>query len=295
MSTSEVCSTTIARLFSATVVRELASRGKSPLAARLIQDSGLLPALKQDALVSDVFELAFERLKARQNRHEYIYKAAITEKILLGVHNLDTASMLTEFRVGDCKADAVVLNGTASAYEIKSERDSLSRLGKQVARYRTVFATVNVIVGANHLEQVIQQVPSDVGVMTLSSAFTISTIREPTENFDTVSPLAIFEVMNSKEAERMLLSMGVRICEVPNTLRYGELRKHFVALDAQSAHKAMVTTLKQTRNLRPLKTLIDEVPKPLRSAALSTKIRRRDHSRLTKALRTTLSHALQWA
>ncbi|MEI9986083.1 MAG: sce7726 family protein [Aliidongia sp.] len=53
---------------------------------------------------------------------------SVTQKILMGKHSLRTASMLNEFRAGSCKADLVILNGTATVYEIKSERDSLTRL-----------------------------------------------------------------------------------------------------------------------------------------------------------------------
>lgn len=45
----------------------------------------------------------------------------IANKILLGKHSLNTSHMLSEFRVGYNKADVVIINGTSSVYEIKSE------------------------------------------------------------------------------------------------------------------------------------------------------------------------------
>lgn len=74
------------------------------------------------ATVGDVFDQAFEILKVAGQRDEYIYRAAISQKILMGTHSLRTASMLNEFRAGSSKADLVILNGTATVYEIKSER-----------------------------------------------------------------------------------------------------------------------------------------------------------------------------
>src|SRR6267154_2290198 len=122
----------ISRLFSSSVIREMARKGKSPLFARLASQSLLPSSLPERTPVQDFFEAAFSLLKREGYRHEYIYKAALVNKILLGKHSLQTASMLNEFRVGECKADLAILNGTATVYEVKSERDSLVRLRKQI-------------------------------------------------------------------------------------------------------------------------------------------------------------------
>jgi hypothetical protein len=117
----------ISRLFSSSVLRELARRGRSPLFARLAKQSRLLTPIPAATYVHSLFDAAFALLKREGYRHEYIYKAAITHNILLGKYSLRTASMLNEFRVGECKADIAIFNGTATVYEVKSERDSLTR------------------------------------------------------------------------------------------------------------------------------------------------------------------------
>lgn len=88
-------------------------------------------------------------------RHEYIYKAAPTHKILLGKHSLHSASVINEFRVGECKADVAILNGTATVYEVKSERDSLAWLERQIRANATVFAKVYVIASESHIQAVL--------------------------------------------------------------------------------------------------------------------------------------------
>ncbi len=104
--------------------------------------------------VRNVFETAFSLLKREGSRHEYIYKSALTHKVLLGMHSLQTASMINGFRVGDCKADVVILNGTATVYEVKSKRDSLTRLERQIATYATMFAKVYVIAAEGRINAV---------------------------------------------------------------------------------------------------------------------------------------------
>ena len=174
----------VARLFSSTVLRELARRERSSLFRRLVTEASLIRAIPPENPIRNLFEVAFHSLKRKDHRHEYVYKAAITHKILLGTHSLRTAAMLTEFRVGNCRADVVVLNGTSPAHEIKSERDRLDRLQSQVSAYLRVFANVNVIAGENHVADVRDSVPREVGILVLTSKNQISTDRKPIETFE---------------------------------------------------------------------------------------------------------------
>ena len=158
----------ISRLFSSAVIREMAAKGRSATFARLFSIAGIAEIIAPHATVGEGFDAAFTVLKTAGLRDEYVYRAAVTHKILMGTHSLKTASMLTEFRTGSSKADLVILNGTATVYEIKSERDSLSRLVAQIANYKMVFAAVNVIASEGHVKDVLDTVSSDVGVMRLA-------------------------------------------------------------------------------------------------------------------------------
>jgi hypothetical protein len=283
------------RLFSPSTMRELAAKGRSPLVARLVADLSLTASLPDSAPLGDLFDLAFAFLKQRQFRHEYIYKAAITHKVLLGVHSLHTSVMLTEFRVGCSKADVAILNGTSTVYEIKSERDKLDRLEAQISAYRKVFARVNVITGEKHFNIVSQIIPKDVGILLLTDNFHISTIRDAKEDLSRVVPVAIFESIQSHEAKRLLAQLNVAIPAVPNTEMHCALRERFSELEPAMAHNAMVRVLKETRSLLSLSELINGLPSSLKAAALSARIRKKDHSRLLNAIGTPIAAAVRWA
>lgn len=291
----QIDSTAIARFFSSTVIREMARRGKSPTFARLIRESGLLPRMVESVTVAELLDDSFRHLRRKQHRHEYIYKAAITKKVLLGTHSLQTASMLTEFRVGNCKADVVILNGTATAYEIKSERDSLSRLQRQLDNYQKVFARTNVIAGENHISQILTMAPKDVGVLRLNNRYNISVEREAEDCVAATCSASIFDSISLAEAESILIDNGVKTPRVPNTQRHSVLREAFLSLPAVTAHEGMVKALKRSRNLLPLHQLIDSLPESLHTASLSIRLRKSDHERLVTAVNTPLSGALQWA
>lgn len=284
----------VSRLFSASLIRELARKGRSSLFARLARESSLLEVIGPDEPIRNLFDSAFSLLKKKDYRHEYIYKSAITHKVLLGKHSLQTAVILNEFRVGSSKADSVILNGTSTVYEIKSERDSLARLEQQVASYRRVFAKVNIITGENHLDSVIGMVPEDVGILLLSDRYQISPIREAAERPDRTDPKEIFNSIQLIEAKKILKSLNLEIPKLPNTRMHEALGNKFSKLSAVQAHDGMVRILRTTRSLLPLAEFIGELPRSIQPAVLSISLRKQDQSKLLIAMETPISEAQKW-
>lgn len=272
----------------------MAGKGRSATFARLIGQTGLLDGSFTGRTVGEAFDAAFARLRRAGARDEYVYRSALTHNILLGRHSLNTASMLTEFRAGSCKADLVILNGTATVYEIKSERDSLARLENQIRHYQRVFAKIYVIAGETHVADVIEAAPSTVGVLSLVRWDRISTIREASDCAASVCPVTIFESLRTAEACQILRNLGVDTPKVPNTQLHGALRERFQGLDSTAVHREMVKALKQTRNLAPLNALVDQLPASLQAAALSIQVRRGDHDRLVRAVSAPFEDALTW-
>ncbi len=285
----------IARLFSSSVLKDLARHGESKSVANLLNQTRLPAEVGSDARLADVFDAGFSLLKRPKFRHEYIYKAALTQRVLLGTHSLKTASMITEFRVGSCKADVVILNGTSTVYEIKSERDSLSRLERQVESYLTVFEYVNVIAGENHIEGVMDTVPESVGVLKLSDKFQISTVREAKQDFSTLSSSAVFDAINMAEAKEVLKRLSIKIPDVPNAVIYAEMAEIFAGLDPVVVHAKMVEVLKKKRGLSGLSKFVSKLPSSLSSAALSVKLNKQDQMRLVDAMNAPIGQVMSWA
>lgn len=285
----------ISRLFSSTVFRELAEKGRSPLFARLLADSGLMDTQLAVGTVGSIFDSAFAALRKTGGRDEYVYKSALTHNILLGRHSLGTASLLTEFRAGLCKADVAILNGTSTVYEIKSERDTLSRLENQVRNYRKVFAKIYIVVAEPFIEQVLELTDIDVGVMCLARWNRVNTVREAIDRADAVCPTTIFDSLRLAEAILILERFGVKIPELPNTKIREALKQKFVLLPPRFVHDEMVRVLKRTRSLASIGGFVDQLPHSLKAAALSTTLRLKDHQRLLTTLNTPTHKAMEWA
>ncbi len=284
----------ISRLFSASVFKEMARRGRSPIFARLTRELNSVVDDLNDPSVGSFLEAAFQILKRGNNRGEYVYKSALIEKILLGRHSIHTASVINEFRVGACKADLAIFNGTATVYEIKSERDSLSRLENQIRAYKKFFAKIYVIAGENHVDVVAEKLPCEVGVLKLSSRYQITSLREARESYEDICTDVILDSIRATEAISILTGLGVDVPKVPNTILRSALADCFKSIEREELHRCLVHTLKKTRNLCSLASLVEDLPNSLRGAALTASLRRDDHSRLLQAVRTPLITAATW-
>lgn len=282
----------LSRIFSSSVFRQISKHGQSALFTRLLIQAGVAQIPGQT--VGDAFDAAFTVLRRSGLRDEYVYRAALTKNILLGMHSLNTACMLTEFRVGSCKADLAILNGTSTVYEIKSERDSLVRLSNQIENYRKVFAKIYVIASDGHIQEIVENTPAAVGVMCLNQRNQITKIREAADNSDKVCSTSIFESLRSTEALEILNDFGVSVPDVPNTILHSTMREKFSRLPPKDVHSAMVKTLKRTRSLASLSDFVERMPFSLRTAALSIQIHGKDRDRLVKALGTPLVTAMDW-
>jgi hypothetical protein len=285
----------LARCFSPSAVRELGRFGRSPLLGRLLSELGRTRPVPNLPTLSSFYGWAFRVLSRRGHRHEYVYKNAIANKVLLGKHSLNTASMLTEFRVGHCKADVVVLNGTSAVYEVKSERDSLRRLQRQLEQYLLVFAYVQVITCEAHLLAVESCIPTEVGIQILSDEYTIKSHRQAINNTARVLPEVIFDSLQRTEYLAVLRKYGIETPDLPNTRIYTAARHLFSSLTPDQAHQGMVDVLKETRSAKPLRQFIGAVPEALKAAALSTPLSRGEQARLMESLSTDLRAVPSWA
>ncbi len=281
------------RLFSSSVLKEMAATGRSPLFSRLVRQS--FDEGTEFPTVRDAFDAAFNVLLGGEHRDEYVYKAALTHRVLLGKHSLRSACLLSEFRVGPCKADVVILNGTASVYEIKSERDGLGRLCRQMDAYSKVFPRRYVIAAERHVDAVLASTSAAVGVLQLSKRYQISTVREAEDSFELLDPSAILASIRVEEAAAILTRLRIEVPAVPNTRVRAEMQALFAGCDTNLLHSAFLSTLKMSRSLATLDELVSHVPSSLQAAVLTTPLRRGQYGNLLRALGTNFDEAVGWA
>ena len=86
---------------------------------------------------------------------------------------------------GRTRADLVVIGPHLLGFEIKSPKDDLSRLPRQLEDYRPVFDEVTLVIGLKHLTGVLGQIPDWCGVLLVSSVggeAQVEPFRDPQRN-----------------------------------------------------------------------------------------------------------------
>ena len=258
----------LGRMFSPLVMDHIALKGRSGYLSEVCSNSRLIEQIDPSMPLAQFFDLIYMIL-FRSYRNEYIYKNAIANKILLGRHSLNTSHMLTEFRVGNCKADVVVVNGTSAVYEIKSELDSFARLENQVKNYLKIFDYINVITSASQVNKLKSILPDKAGILLLTNRNTISTIRESKSNRKNTNQSILFDSLRKNEYVKAIKEYFGIVPDVPNTHIYKECKKLFSKIPAELAHDLTINILRRRRNTRVLKEFIEEAPASLSAYAMS--------------------------
>ncbi len=258
----------LGRLFTPIVMDSLEQKGYSPYLSEVCTNSGLLERLDYSTTLGQFFDSTYHLL-FKSYRNEYIYKNVIANKILLGKHSLNTSQMLTEFRVAKNKADVVILNGTTTVYEIKSQYDSFARLGKQIESYLEIFDYINVITSPSQAEKLVTILPEKAGILVLTDRNTISTIREPKPNKENINPTILFDSLRKPEYLRIIKKYYGAIPDVPNTQIYRECKKLYCKIPPMYANELTVETLKGRNNPKILKDFINKAPSSMSAYALS--------------------------
>lgn len=260
----------IAKLFTSNSLKAIASGNLSSL-EKIINNKNLSSNINITSFY-DIYSSAFDFL-SQNYRNEYVYKNFIARKILRSKHSLQSSVLLSEFRVGQNKADLVLLNGCSTCYEIKTEYDSLNRLEDQLQSYIQLFEKVYVVCPSSLQTDVEAIIPHNVGMIVLTDNNNLRTIKEAISNniFD------ISLMMKSLRKEEYLdiaeNIYGLKI-DVPNTQVFDLCFKILNKSDKDVINKLFLKTLKKHRknNIEAINIL----PTPLTNALISYKFNKND-------------------
>lgn len=156
-------------------------------------------------------EVAVNDIEIRQSFHRKRLKR----------HHEDQGTLVVDelgLKHGTFRADIAVINGHLLGFEIKSDRDALSRLPSQIPAYDAVFDKTTILVGERHLAAVNDLIPAWWGVVLCvkgkRGGVHFQTQRPPSHN-RRVDPLSVAQLLWRSEAVEVLRSRG----EEERTLR----------------------------------------------------------------------------
>jgi len=153
---------------------------------------------------------------------------------------------------GKCRADIAVVNGHLVGYEIKSDNDSLRRLGLQVESYNAVFDKISVVVGNRHINPIQDHIPTWWGIIIsfrgTRGAVNFNMIRKAQMN-NSVDPVSVARLLWRNEAIEILQQRRLpsRVLRQPRTVLYKHLAE---LLNTCELRKAVRQYLQKRKNWR---------------------------------------------
>lgn len=204
---------------------------------------------KHGELISEIYAHL-----GKQQRNEYYYMNTLLNKLLNGIHSVNTTAAFSQIHIGHSIADFVMINGEGRVYEIKSDLDNFDRLFDQLTDYYRAFSKVSVLASIHELDKV-KRVLSDfgnmgdaVGIYVLSEQSTIfnkERSQEPLEFNDMLDHASIFKLLRKREYENVLLHYFGQIPPSDPVFHFKICLEHFKNIPISDAQKLACQELKK--------------------------------------------------
>ena len=203
---------------------------------------------KNKVLISEIY-----RFMSKEYRNEYFYQNTLLNKLLLGIHSVNTTTALTQLPISKSKADFILINGKAVVYEIKTELDSFERLTTQLNDYYKSFNHVCIVTSENQYERAIELLKgTPVGIYVLTKHNTISSTlkKEPIEDNSKLEYITIFKILRKKEFESILLEYYNSLPTIAPVFYYTECFKMFSNIPISNVYSMFLKQLKKRNNIQ---------------------------------------------
>ncbi|MDQ0125922.1 hypothetical protein J2W17_004896 [Pseudomonas lini] len=268
----------LSRIFSTNCVESLACGNVEHV---LDVSRAYMDVLPREFTPADVYEVCYNDL-SKNYRFEYFFKNVVANKIVLGRHRLSTATLISEFRVENNKADCVVLNGNSTCYEIKTDLDNFSRLNDQLNAYEKLFDKTYVVIAEAHREYALKNIHDGVGLIVLTARNTLSEVRSARLAKSKIDPKILIRSLRKPEYFSMACQLEQAPFGLSNTDVFNWCEDVFLRADAELLRSIFCKTLKETRRLSREFSLA--VPRTLLMASLSVKLSHANKNNLMRVL-----------
>jgi len=269
----------IAQLFTSQAISKIAE-GNLTLIHKILEEN--LRPQSFPLKVENVFELALKTL-LENYKNEYIFKNTIINKILFKKNKKSSTTILSEFRVGDNKADLVIVNGHSVCYEIKTRYDSLKRLPDQLSSYTKIFDKVYVVCDEYFKDEILNLIPLNVGVFEFTHRGALREIKKAKVNIQPISYETMIGSLRMEEYKFIAECLTTRKIESRNIHIFNDCLEIFKESDPEKLRKYFRESLKKFRGLDI--DYISSMPNSLVNSAISFRMPKTKRNSLLEILK----------
>ncbi len=208
----------------------------------------------------------------KEQRNEYYYMNTLLNKLLVGIHSINTTTALSQIHIGKHIADFVMINGEGRVYEIKSDLDNFDRLCDQLSDYFKAFSKVSVLSTIHEYENV-ERILAELGdmgkavgiyVMNDNNLWFSSKIRREPQQFDAnLDHTCIFKLLRKREYEDVLLHYFGEIPQVKPVFHFRACLEQFQNIPILDAQDLAFKELKKRNKIT--KTVFESIQDELKS------------------------------
>ena len=158
---------------------------------------------------------------------------------------------------GSVRADLAVVNGVLKGFEIKSERDSLARLPRQVVTYNLIFDTVSLMAADRHLVNARKIIPDWWGIYLIERPRRadgrpkIKLVRREKPNPD-VDAYAVAQLLWKEEATEILrlVSPSAKLARKAREAIWTELSESLPLIELKKATRDALKKRKSRQSVQ---------------------------------------------
>lgn len=263
----------LAKLFTSAMFKNLAdpSEGKWLERMRNIYSQQLNESAP--ITVKQFLSLSYSHLR-KLYPSEYVYKNEAVKQVVIKNHKINDTVLFAEFPCSLSKADLLVVNGTSTVYEIKTELDSLNRLEEQTANYVKTFSHVNVLTFPANFKRIASVIKhTSVGILTYDPRKNrFETIRASKEDLDLLDSDHMFGILRMPEYKQVIETEYGYVPNVLNTEIYNKCRILFRKLPIEKQVNWTVKMLRARGVERHQISLSRRLPTSLKALSLTCRL-----------------------
>jgi len=278
----------LATLFSHTFLEKIIDGSYREHILRLTDKSSSLQLLvDRDTTVKELLAVVYRQF-SKSYRCEYLYKNTIANELLVKRHSLNSSALFAEFKTGNGWADVIIVNGTTTSYEIKTELDSVARLKSQVSTNVKMFEHNYIVTCEKNIPKITGIIDDEIGLLILEKNGKLTQVREAVSTLDRLDPIFIFNSLRRYEYASILNSHLGFIDDLPNTEAYSVCLELFSGLPLEVIHSSFASVLRKRSCSLQMKRNVERSPYFLRSLFLDKLYTERKFVKIHRALSDTV-------
>ncbi|WP_113653427.1 sce7726 family protein [Pedobacter namyangjuensis] len=241
-------------------------------------------AIEDKCSIKDLIQFSYEHLLLNY-RHEYVYKSILLNSFILKEYSLSDTALLNEFRIGNSKADTILVNGTNKVFEIKTELDAPTRLKSQLIDYYRGFSEVYIVVHHSLVEKYKSIVEPQIGIMSFSPLNEIEVVERATPDISKLEPIAMLKSLRKEEYLNVIKNLIGEVPKVQPVHLFNECLKIANSFEAEQVQNEFLKVIKDRIDIFTNSvTTQTDLPDYLRLACYHSNLNENDYIALIKRL-----------